>query len=182
MRVSFWPLTEETSEEESRVPSTCFSSCAASFRCGGSCPTKEFCHEEFTKRGFKKRRNMWYLQGKGLLCGMYLQKSMAEAFYVEYDFFFGDFSNVKKYATTYDSDVYRRIGVLTKEDKMLTGLIDYELYTPDELRPYFDKAFEEHIMPAIHYGKSYILKEADYYYHLFADDEWEEFLEKLKEN
>ena len=35
---------------------------------------KEFCHEEFTKRGFKKRRNMWYLQGKGLLCGMYLQK------------------------------------------------------------------------------------------------------------
>ena len=23
---------------------------------------KEFCHEEFTKRGFKKRRNMWYLQ------------------------------------------------------------------------------------------------------------------------
>ena len=37
-------------------------------------------------------------------------------------------------------------------------------------------------MPAIHYGKSYILKEADYYYHLFADDEWEEFLEKLKED
>lgn len=143
---------------------------------------KEFCHEEFTKRGFKKRRNMWYLQGKGLLCGMYLQKSMSEAFYVEYDFFFGDFSNVKKYPTIYDSDVYKRIGVLTKEDKMLTGLIDYELYTPDELRPYFDKAFEEHIMPAIHYGKSYILKEADYYYHLFADDEWEEFLEKLKEN
>ena len=64
----------------------------------------------------------------------------------------------------------------------LTGLIDYELYTPDELRPYFDKAFEEHIMPAIHYGKSCILKEADYYYHLFADDEWEEFLEKLKED
>ena len=25
MRVSFWPLTEETSEEKSRVPSTCFS-------------------------------------------------------------------------------------------------------------------------------------------------------------
>ncbi len=87
---------------------------------------------------------------------------------------------MKKYPTIYDSDVYKRIGVLTKEDKTLTGLIDYELYTPDELRPYFDKAFEEHIMPAIHYGKSYILKEADYYYHLFADDEWEEFLEKLK--
>ncbi|MDO4599018.1 MAG: DUF4304 domain-containing protein [[Ruminococcus] gnavus] len=143
---------------------------------------KEFCHEEFTKRGFKKRRNMWYLQGKDLLCGMYLQKSMSEAFYVEYDFFFGDFSNVKKYPTIYDSDVAMRIGVLTKADKILTGLIEYELYTPDELRPYFDKEFEEHIMPAIHYGKSYILKEADYYYHLFADDEWEEFLEKLKED
>ena len=96
--------------------------------------------------------------------------------------FSSEISNVKKYPTTYDSDVYRRIGVLTKEDKTLTGLIDYELYTPDELRPYFDKAFEEHIMPAIHYGKSCILKEADYYYHLFADDEWEEFLEKLKED
>ena len=39
------------------------------------------------KEVLKKRRNMWYLQGKGLLCGMYLQKSMSEAFYVEYDFF-----------------------------------------------------------------------------------------------
>lgn len=25
---------------------------------------KEFCHEEFSKRDFKKRRNMWYLSGK----------------------------------------------------------------------------------------------------------------------
>ena len=65
---------------------------------------KEFCHEEFTKRGFKKRRNMWYLQGKGLLCGMYLQKSMAEAFYVEYDIwmkrpirYYRNFCNQKGY-------------------------------------------------------------------------------------
>lgn len=47
---------------------------------------KDFCHKEFTKRGFKKKRSVYYLEGKDLLCGLYLQKSMSDAYYVEYNF------------------------------------------------------------------------------------------------
>lgn len=36
---------------------------------------KEFCKNEFTERGFKKQRNMFYLTGYDLLCGIDLQKS-----------------------------------------------------------------------------------------------------------
>ena len=34
---------------------------------------KEFCKNEFTERGFKKQRNMFYLTGYDLLCGIDLQ-------------------------------------------------------------------------------------------------------------
>ena len=69
------------------------------------------------KEALKSEEICGIYREKVFLCGMYLQKSMSEAFYVEYDFFFGDFSNVKKYPTIYDSDVYKRIGVLTKEEQ-----------------------------------------------------------------
>ena len=36
-------------------------------------------------------------------------------------------------------------------------MIEYEEYTEDELRPYFDKEFEERILPPVYQGKKYIL-------------------------
>ena len=75
---------------------------------------REFCHEEFIKRGFQKRRNMYYLKGKDILCGLYLQKSMADAYYVNYDFFIGNYDNVKNYPTKYEADIGERITVWTK--------------------------------------------------------------------
>ena len=82
------------------------------------------------------------------------------------------------------SDRNKKIdGMLKKIDELKSEIMLTFMRTQNLIiSSYFDKAFEEHIMPAIHYGKSCILKEADYYYHLFADDEWEEFLEKLKED
>ena len=87
----------------------------------------DFCHEEFTKRGFKKRKKTYYLNGEGILVGLYLQKSMAEAYYVEFDFFIGEFKNPKLYPTTYESDYYGRVCVLSKDidegDYYMTALI-----------------------------------------------------------
>ena len=34
---------------------------------------KEFCQNEFKARGFKKQRNVFYLTGRDLLCGIDLQ-------------------------------------------------------------------------------------------------------------
>lgn len=124
-----------------------------------------FCHDEFVRRGFKKRKQMYYLQGKGILCGLSLQKSIAEAYYINCDCFIGDFSNMKSYPSMYDSDYYFRICVLSKDiiygEHFMEACIEYKLYTQEELRKYFDKAFEEHIMPIVVIGKEALLKEIE---------------------
>lgn len=135
---------------------------------------KDFCHEEFMKRGFTKRKKMYYLNGKDLLAGLYLQKSMAEAFYVEWDFFIGKYTDMKLYPTTYDADLTKRIEVLSKDtingEHFMDACIEYELYTAKELKEYFDKAFEEHIMPPIAIGKEFLLQDIGYYSHLTMEE------------
>ena len=143
----------------------------------------DFCHEEFTKRGLKKRKKTYYLNGEGILVGLYLQKSMAEAYYVEFDFFIGEFKNPKLYPTTYESDYYGRVCVLSKDidegDYYMTALIEYELYTPEELKPYFDKAFDEFIMPPLLEGKETVLKIMEYYDD-YTLEEKENIIKKLQ--
>lgn len=99
---------------------------------------KDFCHEEFIKRGFKKKKSVYYLHGKDLLCELYLQKSMSDAYYVEYDFFLGNFPDIKKYPTIYDADISRRFTVLSKDtyegEFFMDACIEYELYTEDEVK------------------------------------------------
>ena len=146
---------------------------------------KDFCHEEFTKRGFVKRKKMYYLRGKDLLCGLYLQKSMAEAFYVEYDFFIGQYDDVKTYPTMYDSDIHRRILVLSKDtingEHFLDALIEYERYNIEEIEPYFADTFEKYIMPPILEGKRILLENQQHYFvSVFAKDR-NRVLEKLIE-
>lgn len=146
---------------------------------------KDFCHEEFIKRGFKKRKSMYYLKGKDLLCGLYLQKSMADAYYVEFDYFFGEYNDVKDYPTTYDSDIYRRILVLSKDtingEHFMDACIEYGLYTKQELEPYFTQAFEKYIMPPILKGKKTILENQDFYLKAVFEHEMDNVLSKLYE-
>lgn len=53
---------------------------------------KEFCKNEFKARGFKKQRNVFYLTGHDLLCGIDLQKSnYGDVYYVNYYYFIGEF-------------------------------------------------------------------------------------------
>lgn len=54
---------------------------------------KEFCKNEFEVHGFKKQRNVFYLIGHDLLCGIDLQKSnYADVYYVNYYYFIGEFA------------------------------------------------------------------------------------------
>ena len=55
----------------------------------------------------------------------------------------------------YDSDIEERILAMSKTKTVhgkcfLTAMIEYEEYTEDELRPYFDKEFEERILPPVY--------------------------------
>lgn len=145
---------------------------------------KDFCHKEFVRRGFIKRKSMYYLKGKELLCGLYLQKSMADAFYVEYDFFIGNYEDIKKYPTKYEADIWRRIAILSKDtvdgERYMGALIEYERYIVEEIKPYFDDVFEKYIMPPIEDGKKILLDNQRHYFEALFPEQISCVLKKLQ--
>lgn len=145
---------------------------------------KTFCKKEFEVRGFKKVKNAFYLLGNDLLCGIDLQKSnYGNVYYVNYYYFLGDFSNTTIYPTHYESDIQGRVGAMSKKQTFrgkcfMTAQIEYEEYTEDELRPFFDKEFEEKVLPPIYQGKKYILDNLKKLYFLYLNQE--EVMRKLQ--
>lgn len=145
---------------------------------------KLFCKKEFETRGFKKKKNMFYLTGRDLLCGIYLQKSnYGDVYYVNYCYFIGDFEDIKNYPTHYESDIQERIAVMSRKQtfqgkQFMTAQVEYEEYTEEELRLYFDKEFEERILPPVHQGKKYILDNLGRLYSLTLNNE--EVMRKLQ--
>ena len=128
---------------------------------------KLFCHEFFTQKGFIKKNKMYYLKGREIMCGIYLQKSIGDGFYVEYNCFIGEFENIKKYPKRLESDFGNRITVLSKATYKggyyMTALIEYDKYSKEELIPYFEKTVNSEIMPLINLGKKYLLENFDEY-------------------
>lgn len=123
---------------------------------------KEFCKNEFEKRGFAEQNDVYYLAGRELLCGIDLQKSnYVDAYYINYFYFTGDFKRTASYPTRYESIIQGRISVDSGEtingDKYYNTQIKYEKYTEEELRPYFDAVLKEEILPPVYQGKKYIL-------------------------
>lgn len=108
---------------------------------------KEFCKNEFETHGFKKQRNVFYLTGHDLLCGIDLQKSnYGDVYYVNYYYFIGEFEAITGYPTHYESDIQGRITVMSRKQtshgkQFMTAQIEYEEYTEEELRPFFERAF-----------------------------------------
>ena len=148
---------------------------------------KKFCHIEFTKRGFKKIKKGYYLQGpKDILCGIFLQKSnFGEIYYVNYCFHIC-FSQENIVPSYYDMDIDGgRITVKSKTQKnsddlpIMTSQIEYEDYSAEELAKYFDKEFEEMILPPIYQGKKYILDNLNKLYFLTLRPK--EVMRKLQE-
>lgn len=130
---------------------------------------KTFCKEEFYKRGFKKVKNMYYLDGEeDILCGINLQKSnFGNLYYINVKFFIKGFNEKFPYPTCYDADISGRMSVMSKTETcqgkhFMTGQIEYEEYTPEELREYFEKDFESWILPAVKEGTSFLAKKIDY--------------------
>ncbi len=124
---------------------------------------KSFCKNEFETRGFKKIKKSFYLPGKDLLCGIDLQKSnYSNSYYINFYFFLNEFNNINEYPTSYEFDIHSRILAMSKTQTIrgkhfMTSQIEYEEYTEEELRQYFNKELEERILPPIHQGKKYIL-------------------------
>ena len=131
-----------------------------------------FCKNEFKARGFKKKKNVFYLAGHDLLCGIDLQKSnYGDVYYINYYYFIGDFENNSHYPTHYESDIQGRIVVMSKKQtfqgkQFLTAQVEYEEYSEDELRPFFEREFKEKILPPINQGKKYILDNLNSLYFL----------------
>lgn len=145
---------------------------------------RAFCKKEFEERGFKKQNNVFYLLGKDLLCGIELSKSnYGNEYYVDFFYCIGDYGDVVELPVYYDSDIEERILAMSKTKTVhgkhfLTSAIEYEEYTEEELRPYFDKEFEERILPPVHQGKKYILENLGRLYSLTLHKE--EVMRKLQ--
>lgn len=145
---------------------------------------KDFCKKEFELRGFKKIKKTFYLVGKDLVCGIELSKSnYSNEYYVDFFYCIGDYHMVSELPVYYDSDVEERILVMSKTKTVqgryfLTGMIEYEEYAEEELRSFFDKEFEERILPPIYKGKKYILDNLGKLYSLTLRKE--EVMQKLQ--
>lgn len=145
---------------------------------------KAFCEKEFKAKGFKKYRNMFYLAGKDLMCGMWLQKSdYGSIYYVNFCYFIGNFNDLTDHPSHYDSNIIGRILVMSRKDTIqgnnfITALIEYEEYSETELKPYFNKNFEEKILPPIYQGKQYILDHIPKLYGIYRHKD--EVLQELR--
>ena len=147
---------------------------------------KSFCKREFEERGFKNIKNIFYLLGQDLLCGIYLQKSnYGNTYYINYDYFIGIYTNFSVLPTRAESDISGRFLAMSKRQTVqgktfMTTMIEYEEYTEDELRPLFDIEFQEKILPPIYQGKKYIFENLNKLYFLGLNQE--EVMFKLQNN
>ena len=144
---------------------------------------KEFCKNDFESRGFKKVKNMFYLPGQELMCGLWLQGSLyGSAYYINFYYFIGNFENTRSYPTHYECDISGRICVMSKKlnygEYGMTVMIEYGDYIEEELKPYFDKEFEERILTPVQLGKKYILDNLGKKYRLGLRQE--EVMKKLQ--
>ena len=144
---------------------------------------KEFCISEFKKRGFVKKRSVYYLSGEEILCSLSLQKSMAEAFYINVDYYIGKFTNIKEYPSIYEADFSKRITVLSRDTidgkHFMDAQIEYDYYKKEEIEPYLNDCFNQYILPAIKNGKTYILEHKEYFLSAVFEKDLPQVLEKL---
>lgn len=115
---------------------------------------------------------------------IYLQKSMAEAYYINYYFFIGDYKDVSKLPSIDEYDIYERFAVLSKnldeEECFLTACIEYDLYTKEEIKPFLDKEFESYIIPVIERGKIELQNKLDHYLPTMFPEDIEKLTGKLE--
>ncbi len=128
---------------------------------------KAFCHEEFTRRGFRKKKSMYYLKSRehGLLCGLELQPGH-DYFYINCNFYMGEFDERQPYPTKYAFDLYGRPVRVWSQDTVngqpfMDAMIEYAYHTPETLTPYFEEAFEKWILPPLREGKQELWKNLD---------------------
>ena len=144
---------------------------------------KTFCHNLFLKYGFTKVKKMYYLKCKDILCGISLNHSMARAYYVDLDFFVGEYNDKKTYPTISSSDMGRCFEVPSKDTvngkHFMDGMIEYGLYTKEEIEPYFIDTIEKYVLPLITEGKTYVLENQDFYLKEVFKHKMDDMLNKL---
>ena len=128
-------------------------------------------------RDLKRKKICSILKGADLLCRINLQKSnYGNVYYVNYQYFIGDFDDSINYSSLEECDIEGRIIVLSKKEtfqgkSFMTPQIEYEEYTEEELRKFFENEFKEKILPPIKQGKKYILSKLDQIYFLTLNQE-----------
>lgn len=132
------------------------------------CDFKKFCHNEFSKHDFIKRKSSYYRKtDDGLLFEISLQGGY-NYYFVNCYVYIGDYSDFRLYPTYLDFDLYcRPFCVISKDtiggEHFLDAMIEYPEYTVEELTPYFEDAFKKVLLPAILGGKKALVDTIEYW-------------------
>jgi len=120
---------------------------------------------EFKKRKFKKIKSLYYrCDNRKMLCGIEIQRSNYGAmYYINVNFFIGDYSECNEYPSIYDADLWDRLIVHAKpidasEPQISTRMIRIERYSEEELADDLRNEFDNFIIPIIENGKEEVLK------------------------
>lgn len=118
---------------------------------------KVLCNKMLYKYRFTKNKYGYYIENDDYFLSIFLQKSdYGLCYYVNVCY------SVKGYNTKipnikgeWDSDFRSRIAFpfLDGSDRKLSSMLELDKFQVEDIEPYFDKAFEEWILPIFHGGK-----------------------------
>ena len=122
---------------------------------------KALCHQEFTKRGFVKKKSSYYRIGiDGLLCKLSFQSSYGTAYYINCDYYLC-ISSMEISADIQPELMGRVFRVLSKDTikgkPFSSALIDYQRYSLEELTPFIDRAFDDYVLPPLENGRAELI-------------------------
>ena len=127
---------------------------------------KKYCNEEFKRRGFKKiRKNEWHYKGiNNIDCILWID-FVWQSYEINY-FYFIDWKE-DRFPEITDCDLVGAFILLSKDtikgEKFMTSRINYLKYELEEIEPYFNLEFEEHVMPVLEIGKERLKEELETY-------------------
>lgn len=118
---------------------------------------KNLCKKVFYEKGFTKNKHGYFIENNDYLLAIFLQKSnYGMCYYVNVSY------SVKGYNTKipnitgeWDAEFMERIAFpfLDGSVRKLSSMLELDKFHVEDIEPYFDKAFEEWILPIFHGGK-----------------------------
>ena len=124
----------------------------------------KICREELKARGFKKRKNFYYLSGHEVLCCLMIFKSNYEAaYYFELRIFLVPSEEMQIDSVDIDLYDFNKRLIIRPNSRISTYCLEYEEYSDEEIRKAFGEMIDEYVIPLITDGKKLLIEKENYW-------------------